>query len=140
MGIVNRTMDASEQKELINENVNNSTTGVDYPIYVVPRAMNITDAKLSSLGLSGTPTCTLKVQRFIAGSGNTTISISTALTQAAFGTSGYQTFSLPATGSSLLSLQKGDMLTLTTGGAASAVVSMLADIVVQNLQDVRTWY
>ena len=140
MGIINRTFDASEQKDLLNAGVNDTTTGIDYPLMVLPRAMQIQDAKAASLGHSGTPTATLKIQRFITGAGNTVISISGALTHTAYGTSGYQTFSLPASGSSLLDLQKGDLLVATTGGASSAVKSLMVDVVLKNIQDIKSWY
>lgn len=140
MGIINRTKDLSEQKEAVVAQVNNTVTGVDYPVAIIERPLTITDAKCAVLGMSGAPTSTLKIQRFVTGVGNTTIAISGALTHTAYGTSGYLTYSLPAAGSSLLSLQKGDLLVATTGGAASAVVSALIDVVVQNIQDLKTWY
>lgn len=137
---INRTDDISQQKELLEQAIINSVTGTNYPLWVVSRAQTITDAKATALGLSGTPTATLNLQRFIVGVGNTTIAISGALTQSAYGTSGFQTFSLPASGSSLLSLQKGDLLYVTAGGTNAAVASMLVEVVVQNVQDIKTWY
>lgn len=137
---INRTDDISQQKELLEQALVNTVTGTVYPLWVVSRAQTITDAKSSILGLSGTPTATIGIQRFITGSGNTTIAISGALTQTAYGTSGFQTYSLPAAGSSLLALQKGDLLTVTAGGTNSAVASMLVEVVVQNIQDIKTWY
>lgn len=140
MGIVNRTKDTSEQKEGLEAQINTTSTGVDYPIALIECPVLITDAKTACLGLSGTPTSTLKVQRFVAGAGNTTIAISGALTITAYGTSGYLTYSLPAAGSSLLQLQKGDLLVATSGGANSGLVSQLVDVVIQKLQDIKTWY
>lgn len=140
MGISNRTMDASEQKESCKTVLQATSTGVDYPIAVIQRPVTIVDAKAAVLGMSGTPTSTLKIQRFVAGAGNTTISISGALTHVAYGTSGYQTYSLPAAGSSLLNLQKGDLLVATTGGTNAGLVSKLVDVVVQNVQDFKSWY
>jgi hypothetical protein len=140
MGIVNRTKDLSEQKEALVAQINNSGTGIDYPVAIVERPVTIMDAKCAALGMSGAPTSTLKIQRFVVGAGNTTIAISGALTHVAYGTSGYQTYSLPAAGSSLLNLQKGDLLVATTGGANAGLVSKLVDVVVQNIQDVKSWY
>lgn len=140
MGIINRTNDASEQKESLRVELNATGTGIDYPVALIERPQVITDARVASLGMSGAPTSTLKIQRFIAGAGNTTIAISGALTVAAYGTSGYQQYSLPAVGSSLLYLQKGDLLVATTGGSNAGLVSQLVDVVVQNVADIKTWY
>lgn len=140
MGIINRTMDASEQKELVQAEITSTTTGKDYIVHKAPRAQVITDAKATAVGMSGAPTATLKLQRFVAGAGLTTISISGALTHVAIGTSGTQTFSLPATGSSLLSLAAGDVLVATTGGTNAGLEQAFIQVVVQNLQDTKAWF
>jgi len=140
MGIVNRTKDVSEQKDLIVDTVHSGTsTGVTYPIYTAPRAQTITDLRSYCFGLSGAPTSTLKMNRFVSGSGMTVISISGALTLSAFGTSGGQQYSLPAAGSSLLQLQSGDMLFLEQGGSNAAVAKLLTELVVQNVMDIKPW-
>ena len=140
MGIINRTKDISEQKELIQGNFALAATGKDMILHKAPRAQLITDAKCTAVGLSGTPTATLKLQRFVVGAGLTTISISGALTISAIGTSGTQTFSLPATGSSLLQLAAGDVLVVTTGGTNAGTEQTMVDVVVQNVQDIKAWY
>lgn len=141
MGIINRTKDASEQKELIVDNIPNGTvTGTTVALYTAPRAQTITDARSYCLGLSGAPTSTLKLSRFVVGAGQTTISISGALTLSAFGTSGGQQYSMPAAGSSLLSLQAGDQIVMVAGGSNAAVASLLTEIVVQNVADIKGWF
>lgn len=140
MGIVNRTLDTSEQKELVQQDLVATSTGVDYVIHKAPRAQTLIDAKATAVGLSGTPTATLKLQRFVVGAGLTTIAISGALTHSAIGTSGTQTFSLPAAGSSLLSLAAGDFLVVTTAGTNAGLAQLLVDVVVQNVQDIKAWY
>lgn len=140
MGIVNRTMDASEQKESLKIAGGAVNNGVEL-VVPVERACNITDAKISLIGISGTPNYLLKALRFIPGTGGSSFAIGSTFAVTAFGTSGALSYSLPATGSSLLSLQKGDMLVLTAGGGSgAAAVAVSMDIVVQNVQDIKTWY
>lgn len=140
MAIVNRSLDSTEQKELVEVEITSTTTGKDYILHKAPRAQRITDAKCTVVGMSGAPTGTLKLQRFVVGAGLTTISISGALTHSAIGTSGSQTFSLPAAGSSLLELAAGDFLVMTTAVANTGVEQAFVSVVVQNLQDIKTWF
>lgn len=139
MGIINRSKDISEQKDQVEVLVKDTVTGKDYLLHRAPRAQKIVDAKCLAVGMSGAPTGTLKLQRFVVGAGLTTISISGALTHSAIGTSGAQTFSLPATGSSLLNLQAGDALVMTTAVANTALEQALVNVVVQNIQDIKGW-
>lgn len=139
MGIINRTLDTSEQNELVEELLAVTTTGQNYIVYRAPCAMNIVDARSIGVGLSGAPTSTLKLQRFVVGAGLTTISISGALTVTAIGTSGAQQYSLPAAGSSLLALAAGDVVVATTGGTNAGLEQQFVQLVVRSLQDIRTW-
>lgn len=140
MAIINRTQDVSEQKDLIQQTLLNTTVTTDYVIHKAPRAQVITDALSTGVGLSGSPALTLKIQRFVVGAGLTTISVSGALTQSAIGTSGSQRFSLPAAGSTLLNLAAGDFVAVTTATANTGSVQTIIDLVVQNIQDVKAWY
>lgn len=140
MGIINRTLDASEQKEVIDRRIGGTVTGTAYPIYTAAYPSTISDARAVALGLSGTPTSTLGIQRFITGVGATTITVGGALTAVAFGTSGLQRFSLPATGSTLLNLQTGDVLTVTAAGTNAALVSLQVTVVAQAIQDVKSYF
>lgn len=139
MANVNRSMDISEQKDLQTALATATATGKDYIVHRAPRAQTLTDAKAIAVGLSGAPTATLKLQRFVAGAGLTTIAISTALTHTAIGTSGAQSFSLPASGSSLLALAAGDVVVATTGGSNAGLEQLMVQIVVQNIQDIKQW-
>lgn len=140
MANINRTDDVSQQKDLIQQNLGAMATGATFPVHKAPRVQVITDAKFSAVGSSGSPTHTLVLQRFVVGAGLTTITISGALASQNMSTSGSQTFSLPAVGSSLLQLASGDILTVLSGGANSAVANALLDVVVQNVQDIKPWY
>lgn len=141
MGIVNRTKDLSEQKESLTVVATNPVTGQDLPIAIIERACVITDAKVSLLGISGAPNILLKALRFVAGTGGSSFAIGSTFTFSAFGTSGFASYSLPAVGSTLLNLQKGDLLlAVQAGGASAASTTTVIDVVVQNIQDTKTWY
>jgi len=140
MSNVNRNMHESEQKENLARTFQATATGKDLIICHLPYPVQIKDAKATVVGMSGAPTATLKLQRFVTGAGLTTISISGALTHTAIGTSGAQGFSLPAAGSSLLDLQAGDFLVATTGGSNAAVEQLNVNVVVKAIQDIKSWY
>lgn len=141
MGIINRTMDSSEQKESLKVVATNPVNGQDIPVALIERACTVTDAKVSLLGISGAPTVLLKALRFVAGTGGSSFVLGTTFAVTAFGTSGYIGYSLVASGSSQLNLQKGDLLLAVQGGGTGAAsTTTIVDVVVQNLQDIKTWY
>lgn len=137
MGIINRDMDASQQKFALQMNIQNSVTGEVGLLGVLPFPVTVSAARASVIGLSGAPTATLGIQRFIAGSGNTTINIASALTLTAQGTSGVQSFSLS---SSSIQLQAGDVLQITHGAANAAAKQVCVSVVCQAVQDIRSFY
>lgn len=141
MGIINRTMDLSEQKESLKVTATNVVNQQDIPVAIVERACTVTDAKVSMLGLSGTPTILLKALRFIAGTGGSSFVLGNTFAITAFGTSGYISYSLVAVGGTQLNLQKGDLLIAQQGGGTGAAsTTTIVDVVVQNIQDIKTWY
>lgn len=140
MGIINRTLDASEQKESLKALANNVSTGTEFVVGPIERACTITDLKIAAVGTSGSPHYFVKGLRFVAGTGGSSFAIGTTFAVTGFGTSGYLSYSLPASGSSQLNLQRGDMLVVTAGGTNAAAVAVAVDIVVQNIADIKTWY
>ncbi len=140
MGIINRTKDATEQKDLVTWSIDDTITARIYPVYVAPRAQTITDCKNMALGLSGAPTMSLFLNRFVVGTGAASYALGGALTVSAFGTSGYQTYSLPATGNSVLAMSAGDFITVKAGGAGAALTDNIIEMVVINIQDVKSWF
>jgi len=141
MGIINRTMDLSEQKEAIVVSTTLPVNGTEVLLPPMSRNVTITDVKTSLLGFSGAPTVHLRALRFIAGTGGSSFAIGTSFAVTAFGTSGYMSYSLPAVGSTLLNLQKGDALVLIHGGGTGAAcTTSTVEIVVQNMQDIKSWY
>lgn len=141
MGIINRTMDASEQKEAIKVVVASPINAMEVILPPMERACTVTDARVSLLGISGAPHIHLRALRFIAGTGGSSFAIGTSFVTTAYGTSGMMSYSLPAAGSTLLNLQKGDCLVVNFGGGSGAAATTACmEIVVQNVQDIKTWY
>src|SRR3954468_7911762 len=141
MGIINRTMDASEQKEPKVISVLNPVNASEVILPPLERAMTLSDAKVSLLGISGAPTVHLRGLRFVAGTGGSSFAIGSSFAVTAFGTSGYLSYSLPATGSSQLALQKGDaIVVIFGGGTGAAATTATVELVLQNVQDVKGWY
>lgn len=141
MGIVNRTMDASEQKEALVISQNNVVNAQDLLGKVIERPCVISDVKVGMLGVSGAPCVLLKALRFVAGTGGSSFLIGSTFAVTTFATSGYLSYSLPASGSTLLNLQKGDVLVAVQGGGTGAAsTATTIEIVLQNTQDIKTWY
>ncbi len=139
MAIVNRTLDSSEQRKDIVMSYGAIATGVTSVIAIVPWPCVLEKAQFAAFGVSGSPTATIVVQRFITGTGFTAISLSGANALPAFGTSGVIAVgaSLLATGSTLLQLQANDVLSLLSGGANSAVTNLGIGVVLRPIQDIR---
>ncbi len=137
MGIVNRSLAESEQKESMTLKSGLATNTQELILGVAPRAMTITNVQTSCFGISGAPTGILRVTRF----GGASYFVGSTFLVPAVGVSGVLGVSLPATGSSLLNLVEGDMVTvLFGGGTGAAAASAIVDMVVQNVQDIKTWY
>jgi hypothetical protein len=141
MAVVNRTFDASEQKRPLSFSYAAVATGLTLQSVLVPYASTLNAVRVAAVGISGTPTLDMRVWRFIVGTGVTTIAGgATTLTMQAVGTSGVQAMVLAASGSTLLNLQAGDVITMTSGGANSAVAQLSGAVVIQALQDIRTTF
>lgn len=140
MAIVNRTLDASEQRKMYSASYGVIGTGATLMGVPIPSDGSLAAVRIAVNGVSGSPTALVVVHRFIVGTGLTSIAACTLLTHTAFGTSGIQSVGLAAAGSTLLQLLAGDYLAVATGGANSAVASMTVSAVVQNIQDIKTAY
>lgn len=150
MGIVNRTMDASQQRDQINimpaSGVAGSIagvvdTGATGILWIAPYPCVLEMAKITAHGVSSTPKWSLCKVIWIAGTGVTFVPITGAsAAPLAVGTSGPAGFSLPATTSSLVQLAAGDMLSFITGVANTATVQPVISLVVRKLQDIVTHY
>lgn len=137
MGIINRTNDVSEQKESLMLKTGAQVNTNEFAVATVERPQVITAIQTVGFGVSGAPTGILRVTRF----GGASYFVGSTFLVPNVGVSGPLGVSLPATGSSLLNLQKNDLVTvLFGGGTGAASQSAVVDIVVQNIADIKTWY
>ncbi len=141
---INRTDDVSQQQEIISLNFaaygqSNIVSGSTlYCGFVVPRPMQIQSANVTCFGISGAPQALLGCLRF--GSTASFI-IGTTTLIPSYGVSGFMSYSLGAAGSTTLNLLKGDVLVLQQlGGSGAATLAVNMNIVVKNLQDIKSWY
>lgn len=152
MAIVNRTLDVTEKNKVYELSQGAVATGITMVLGIVPYPSTLQCAQIAAYGLSGSPTYALAVNRFIAGTGFTTIVVGTGTSNipAEFGTSGIGAFGsslfgssgmvLAAAGSTLLNLQANDVLVLASGGANSAVKGLACAVVIQPTVDVKTHF
>lgn len=141
MAITNRAMDSSEQKEALKVTSNLPVNGQDIFLGIIERPQTISDCKVTGTGVSGAPNILLKALRFVAGTGGSSFLIGSTFVFTTYATSGMMSYSLPASGSTLLNLQKGDVLLAVHGGGTGAATTVTAiEVVLTNIQDIRTWY
>lgn len=134
MGIVNRTLDASQQKMLAAQTLKSTVTAKSDLVVHMPHPASIVSAKLSAVGLSGSPTAQIAIKRFVAGAGETLIPVGAALALVATSTSGPQSYTFSTT-----SLQSGDAVVCTHAGTNSACEQVHVALVMQATQDIKTW-
>lgn len=140
MAIVNRDLDVSEQKLVLNAAIGLATTGTSLPVAVVPYPGIIRNIQVAALGLSGSPSWTFQIHRFIPGTGFTAIACAGALTVANYGTSGIQGVSLVASGSTLLNVIANDVISIATATANTASLYSAVSVAIQATQDVKAVY
>jgi hypothetical protein len=139
MAIVNRSLDASEQRKVIQVVAGAVATGVSGIIGVVPWPCTLDAGEIAAFGLSGAPNYGLILNRFVVGAGVTaiTIAVGTSNIPLAYGTSGGWSMVLPASGSTLLSLQANDVLMFQSGVANTAVTGLAVSVVLKPIQDIK---
>ena len=141
MGIVNRSLDASEQEKVFQVTAGAVATGVSGIICTVPWPCTVVEGQIAAFGLSGAPAYALVVNRFIAGTGFTaiTIAVGTSNTPPAFGTSGVgiSGMVLPAAGSTLLNLLANDVLLYQSSVSNTAVTGLNISVVLKPIQDLK---
>lgn len=136
MPVIARELDVSERRRITSLDLANVAAGT-YKVEIIPGAHQIDAVRVAASGLTSTPTLQLVCQRFTAA-GLTNINIGSALTLQALGTSGIQSYVLPAAGSSLLQLAEGDVLSVTT--ASGGVTALSVACVVRTLQDIKSFF
>ena len=141
MAIVNRDLDPTQQRLLFDAAP--GLIGVSALIHVgiAPCASQLLAVAVNAFGLSGSPILGVQIQRFVVGSGLTTIALngSSLLTVTAYSTSGMQLATLPAAGTTLAQVLKGDDIQIVTSGANTAGTYTI-EAVIQILQDVQSDY
>ena len=140
MAITNRSLDVTEQKEVIQASYAAVATGATLLNAVVPYPCTLTDIRVAAIGLSGSPTYTFYVGREYIGAGFSAQAVTGALTAQAVGTSGIQRASLLAAGSTLLNLQAGDVVFAVSGAANTAVTGLAIALVAQATQEIKSYF
>jgi len=139
MAIVNRDLEASEQRKVFNASFAATATGITLPVLAVPYPATLDGIVVAAHGLSGTPTYAFSILRFIVGTGVTTITAGfTTLTAVEFSTSGIQSVVSVSSGNTLLNLQANDIICATSGASNAAVKSLDIGIVLKATQDIKT--
>ena len=139
MPIVNRDLDASQQTNMLTTSLTNLINGQTYVVFEAPYPCQLISAQNVSIGVSGAPNHSLWLNRFVVGSGVTSVVIGNSIVVTTFGTSGAQGFSLPNAATTTLLFQAGDILTLSTaGGAGTASINTAVTFVVKALQDIKS--
>ena len=141
MAIPNRALDASEQKRAFCAAYGAVATGVTLTPLVVPFNSTLNGIQISVAGLSGSPAYQFAINRFIVGTGVTTIIAGfTLCTPLTWSTSGMVTVVSVAAGNSLLQLVSGDQIVVSSSVANTAVTNLQVAICIQALQDIKTVY
>ncbi len=138
MPLVNRDCDSSQQRDVVNASITNTITGQTYNLCLVPYPATLLAAQQAVCGLSGAPNHSLWIQRFIVGTGLTSINVGVSLVAATFGTSGSQGFSVSA--GVTYPLQANDVIMLSTAAANTAATSVAITLVIKALQDIKTHF
>ncbi len=141
MAICNRDLDSSQQKGVLAANYGVVATTLTIPVGVVPYPSVVVAARVAATGISNAPTVSLRIKRFIVGSGSTQyLGGFTTLTLVASGTSGIQSVVTAAAGSTALQLQAGDEIVAVSAGTNAAATNLAVSVVIQATQDIRTFY
>ena len=136
MGIINRELHLSEKRRVLSEGLAPVVTGATLPAIVFPYNCTVDAISLVAIGLSGAPVMSFFVNRFIVGTGVTLIGLGVTVTASDFGTSGVQSASLPAFGSSLLNMLTNDVLTIKTSAANTAMAGLKVTCVARTTDDI----
>jgi hypothetical protein len=142
MAITNRDLDVSEQRQVLQAQVNSTiATGVSLMLWQVTTPCAAQAGAFAALGLSGSPQYMLNVLRWTSagstiiplGISNITVSAAVGVSGAAQGWSGIR-----AAGSSLLVLQVGDAIMLSSAGTNAAAEKLAVALVVQKTSDIAS--
>lgn len=141
MAFTNRSKDVSEQKQIFQSHyqAQSGLDGTTLALFVcsVPFPGILKGVEVAAKGVSNTVNLDLFINRFTTtgityGGGATTLALQNV------GVSGIQSMVLAASGSSLLNLQKGDVIQVLATGVSGAVSALSLGCVLQAVQDIRS--
>jgi hypothetical protein len=141
MAILNRSLDASEQKKTIHATVQiQGVTATATPLWLAPYPCIVHSAKIAALGVSGAPVVHLAQQRFVTGAGFTTVgnvgTLGASVALQEWSLSGVQSMTLGIT-----SVEAYDMLALNCPAQANTGVrNVNVEIVISAIQDIKQHY
>lgn len=149
MAICNRDLDSTQQINTFNCPLGGNAavaatsapglvTGITYQLAIIPYQSVLSSAMVTAMGVSGSPNLSLWVNRFIAGSGVTSMAIGNSLVATTWGTSGAMTFTI--SGAGLTGLQAGDVISLSVAAANTAANCAVVTLAIKALQDLRTTF
>jgi hypothetical protein len=131
MGIINRDLDPSQKKVVLDKNFGAIATGVTNLLGIVPFNAFLQGVNLAPFGVSGSPVYSLSVFRGVVG-GLTSVSLGVSLAASTLGASGPIGATISGIGATLL---RGDVLCLTSGGANSAVATANVSVTISGSND-----
>lgn len=136
MAILNRDLDASQQKEVVRMTwPSQVSTGASLLIGILPSLGVIQSMRAVAIGQSGAMEMSLYVARNASGYTTFPVGISNlVIPGASGGVGGYS--GLAAVGSTLLNVLAGDVLVATLAGANSAAAQLSVEIVIKKTQDI----
>jgi hypothetical protein len=144
MAICNRDNGLSQQRESRSFISNAAVaTGVTLVVATIPYACTLEGIWGGILGLSGAPAYAFNVLRFTAGGATVmALGVSTFIPGAALGVSkGLEGWSgIRAAGSSLLLLQAGDVVCVTSSVANTSAEKLIVDLIVKKTADLVSHY
>lgn len=142
MAIQNRDCATAQQRDVLHLSAKSATfvvTGTSYTLGVVPYPCALQAVQVAAYGLSGAPGYMIQAHRWLGtaatlidlGLSAMLVAVAPGISGAAQGWSGIRTL-----GSSLLLLQTGDVLKVTTSVANTAAAELCVALVVQKTQDI----
>lgn len=148
MAIVNRDLDVTQQKDIYQVKMLGTTTnglivssaGITIALACIPYACELESVRAYAQGVSGSPILQLYKNVYISGTGQTIYAMGVSgLVLANFASAGLLGASvLPASGSTTIQLNSGDVVIGVLSGANTALTELAVDLVVQKLADIVT--
>lgn len=138
MAIVNRDMDATEQRDVYCESLTSVPTGTTLSLFTLPYPCSLQSVRSTALGVSNAMQVAFLKLVYVSGSGSTFIPIGISnlvlVNHASIGSQGSSY--LAAQGSTLLNFQAGDALAVLSSVANGNALSLNIQAVFKKTQDI----